>query len=176
MRAAGAASASPPAAKKPDREGVVAVLQDQSTLDRIQGIIRELQLDDELNLEATLDAALRRIREGGNPRVLILDLSDSTAPIAELSAARSVGGSDLKILALGTVNDVGLFRDLLSAGASDYLVKPVSREALAIGLEKGASTSSGGPGAGLGQVIVFIGSRGGVGTSTTAVASAWLLS
>ena len=51
-----------------------------------------------------MDAALRRIREGGNPRVLILDLSDSTAPIAELSAARSVGGGDLKILALGTVN------------------------------------------------------------------------
>src|SRR5947209_19533209 len=143
MRAARATSAAPATAAK-DREGVVAVLQDQPTLDRVQGIIRELQLDDELALEPTLDAALRRIREGGNPRVLILDLSESTAPIAELSAARSVGGGDLKILALGTVNDVGLFRDLLSAGASDYLVKPVSREALAIGLEKGASTSSGG--------------------------------
>src|SRR5205823_11406757 len=95
--------------------------------------------------------------------------------IAELSAARSVGGSDLKILALGTVNDVGLFRDLLSAGASDYLVKPVSREALAIGLEKRSSTVSGGPGSGLGQVIAFIGSRGGVGTTTAAVGFAWML-
>jgi pilus assembly protein CpaE len=175
MRAASAPSASPSAARKPDREGILAVLQDQPTLDRIQGLVRELQLDDELSLEATLDAALRRMREGGNPRVLIVDLSDSTAPIAELSAARSVGGAELKILALGTVNDVGLFRDLLSAGASDYLVKPVSREALAVGLEKRASESGGGPGAGLGQVIVFMGSRGGVGTSTTAVACAWLL-
>src|SRR5260370_26887482 len=161
MRAATATTAAPAAeAKKPDREGVVAVLQDQPTLDRVQGIIRELQLEDELSLEPTLDAALRRIREGGAPRVLILDLSDSTAPIAELSAARSVGGPDLRILALGTVNDVGLFRDLLSAGASDYLVKPVSREALAIGLEKQSATTTGGPGAGLGQVIAFIGSRG----------------
>src|SRR5205085_11644118 len=95
--ATAATAASPAVAKKPDREGIVAVLQDQPTLDRVQGIIRELQLDDELNLEPTLDAALRRIREGGNPRVLILDLSDSTAPIAELSAARSVGGADLKV-------------------------------------------------------------------------------
>ena len=133
------------------------------------------QLEDELTLDPTLDAALRRIREGAAPRVLILDLSDSTAPIAELSAARSVGGADLKILALGTVNDVGLFRDLLSAGASDYLVKPVSRESLAISLEKRGGTATGGPGAGLGQVVAFIGSRGGVGTSTTAVACAWLL-
>src|SRR5437016_656882 len=164
MRAAAATSAAPAAAKKAEGEGVVAVLQDQPTLDRVQGIIRELQLEDELNLEPTLDAALRRIREGGNPRVLILDLSDSTAPIAELSAARSVGGADLTVLALGTVNDVGLFRDLLAAGASDYLVKPVSREALAVGLEKRSTTTSGG-GAGLGQVIAFIGSRGGVGTT-----------
>ncbi|HEX3862229.1 MAG TPA: AAA family ATPase [Stellaceae bacterium] len=175
MRATNTASAPPPAAKKPDRDGIVAVLQDQPTLDRVQGIIRELQLDDDLNLDPTLDAALRRIREGANPRVFIIDVSESTAPIAELSAARSVGGADLKILALGTVNDVGLFRDLLAAGASDYLVKPISREALAIGLEKRGGGSGGGPGAGLGQVIAFIGSRGGVGTTTTAVSCAWLL-
>jgi pilus assembly protein CpaE len=101
---------------------------------------------------------------------------DSTAPIAELSAARSVGGTDLKLLALGTVNDVSLFRDLLAAGASDYLVKPISREALAIGLERQTSSASGGPGGGLGQIIAFIGSRGGVGTTTAAVGCAWLLS
>ncbi|MGC2413791.1 MAG: AAA family ATPase [Stellaceae bacterium] len=176
MRAASAVATPPPAAKKPDRDGIIAILQDQPTLDRVQGSLRELQLDDELTLEPTLEAALRKIREGSNPRILILDLSESTAPIAELSAARSVGGPDLKLLALGTVNDVSLFRDLLAAGASDYLVKPLSREALALGLEKQSSTASGGPGAGLGQIIAFIGSRGGVGTTTAAVGCAWLLS
>ena len=175
--AVGAAGAgASPATRKPDPEGIIAVLQDQPTFDRVQGIVRELQLDDELTLEATLDAALRRIREGGNPRVLILDISDSTAPMAELSAARSVGGGDLKILAVGTVNDVSLFRDLLAAGASDYLVKPISREALAVGLEKRGSSGGGGPGSGLGEVLVIMGSRGGVGTTTAAVAIAWLLS
>ncbi len=176
MRAATAVSPAPPAAKKPDREGIIAVLQDQPTFDRIQASIRELQLDDEMILEPTLDSALRRIREGAAPRILILDLADSTAPIAELSAARAVGGVDLKLLALGTVNDVALFRDLLAAGASDYLVKPLTREAIALGLEKQATGAGGGPGAGLGQIIAFIGSRGGVGTTTTAVGCAWLLS
>ena len=61
------------------------------------------------------------------------------------------------------------------AGASDYLVKPVSREALAIGSRKARSSTGGGPGGGLGQVVAFIGSRGGVGTTTTAVACAWML-
>ena len=138
---------SPPAgAARNEGHGVAAVLEDQATLDRVQGIMRELRLDEELVLEPTLDAVLRRIREGYAPRVLILDLSDSAAPIAELSAARSVGGSGLKILAFGTVNDVSLFRDLLAAGATDYLVKPVNREALTSSLEIQKATVSNGSG------------------------------
>jgi pilus assembly protein CpaE len=159
-------------ARKPERAGVVAIIHDQATLDRIQGVIRELQLDDELSFEATLDAALRRLHEGAKPRVLVIDLSESPAPIAELSAARAVGGPDLKLLALGTVNDVGLYRDMIAAGATDYLVKPPSRESLAALFEKHASTGGAG---GLGQVIAFMGSRGGVGTTTAAVATAWIL-
>jgi pilus assembly protein CpaE len=173
MSAAAAVSEKPVVTEKAEREGVVAILQDQPTLERVQGIIRELHLEDELSLEATLDSALRRIREGDKPRVLILDLSDSDAPIAELSAARAIGGSDLKIVALGVVNDVALFRDLLAAGATDYVVKPVSREALASALEKRSPMSAQG---GLGQVVAFMGSRGGVGTTMTAVSCAWILS
>jgi pilus assembly protein CpaE len=174
MAASSAAKiASPPAAaRKAEREGIVTILQDQATFDRVHGVIRELQLDDELIVEASLDSALGRIREGLHPRVMVLDLSESAAPIAELSAARAVGGPDLKLVALGTVNDVGLFRDLLSAGANDYLVKPPSREALTGSLEKG---HPGGGAGGLGEVIAFIGSRGGVGTTTAAVSCAWLL-
>jgi pilus assembly protein CpaE len=71
------------------------------------------------------------------------------------------------------VNDVALFRDLLAAGATDYVVKPVSREALAAALEKRSAATAGT--GGLGQVIAFIGSRGGVGTTMTAVSCAWTL-
>jgi pilus assembly protein CpaE len=174
MRAASAPSTAA-ADKKSDRQGVLAVVQDQQTLDRVQGVVRELQLEDEFALDTTIDAALRRMREGAVPRVLLFDLSDSTAPIAELSAARSVGGAELKIVALGVVNDVHLFRDLIAAGASDYMVKDrLSRDALAAVLEKQSGGGSG-PGAGLGQVVVFVGSRGGVGTTTAAIACAWML-
>src|SRR5579862_4546321 len=148
---------------KIERVGIVAIVHDQGTLDRIQGVIRELQLDDELSFEATLDAALRRIHEGSMPRVLVIDLSDSPAPISELSAARAVGGAELKILALGTVNDVGLYRDMIAAGATDYLVKPPGREQLTAIFEKNGGRGNSG---GLGQVIAFLGSRGGVGTTT----------
>ena len=162
------------AAAKPTREGILAVMQHQPMLDRVQEMIRELQLDDELVVTDTLDAALRRIRSGSAPRVLLLDLADASAPISEVSSARSIGGAELKLVALGNVNDVSLFRDLLAAGCNDYLVKPATREALAAVLEKGSAVAIAGDG-GLGQVIVFVGSRGGVGATTTAVSCAWLL-
>jgi pilus assembly protein CpaE len=159
--------------RKLDRLGVVAIVHDQVTLDRIRGVMRELQFDDELSFEATLDAALRRIHEGHRPRVLVIDVSESSAPIAELSAARAVGGADMKVVALGSVNDVGLYRDLIAAGANDYLVKPPSRESLSVLFEKHMF----GPGgvSGLGQVVVFIGGRGGVGATAAAVSCAWAL-
>ena len=168
---AAAVERSPASARKSERAGIIAIVHDQATLDRIQGVIRELQLDDELSFEPTLDGTLRRIHEGTAPRVVVIDLSESAAPISELSAARAVGGSELKILALGTVNDVGLYRDMIAAGATDYLVKPPSREQLTSLFEK--NTGSGGTG-GLGQVIAFLGSRGGVGTTTAAVSCAWV--
>jgi pilus assembly protein CpaE len=170
MAAAAERSAAP--ARKSERAGVVAIVHDQVTLDRIQGVIRELQLDDELSFEATLDAALRRLHEGLNPRVLVIDLSESAAPISELSAARAVGGADLKVLVLGSVNDVSLYRDMIAAGATDYLVKPPNREQLSAIFEK--NTGGGGTG-GLGNVIAFLGSRGGVGNTTAAVSTAWVL-
>jgi pilus assembly protein CpaE len=166
----------PPAvANKPVREGVLAITRDETTLDRLEGVIRELQLDDELSIADTPDLALHRIRSGLAPRVVLLDLTDLPAPIAEIGAVRAMGGADLALVGLGTVNDVTLYRDLLAAGANDYLVKPPSRDALAVVLQN----QTGGPAAagdgGLGQVIVFVGSRGGVGATTTAVGCAWLL-
>jgi pilus assembly protein CpaE len=162
------------AAVAPARRGIVAVLQDQATLDRLQGVIRELQLDDELVVTDTLDAALKRMRSGIPARLLVLDLADLQAPITEVGAARAVGGVDLEIVALGSINDVALYRDLLSAGASDYLIKPPSREALAAILEKRQLAAAGADGK-PGQIIAFVGSRGGVGATTLAVACAWLL-
>ena len=168
-------SLSPAAASKTVREGVLAVTRDEATLDRLEGVIRELQLDDELSIADTPDLALHRIRSGLAPRIVLLDLTDLPAPIAEIGAVRAMGGADLALVGLGTVNDVTLYRDLLAAGANDYLVKPPSRDALAVVLQN----QTGGPAAagdgGLGQVIVFVGSRGGVGATTTAVGCAWLL-
>ena len=153
---------------------MLAVIRDQATLERLQGVIRELQLDDELAVAETLDAGLRRMRSGLMPRILLLDIADLPAPITEVAAARAAGGAGLALVALGAVNDVALYRDLLAAGANDYLIKPPTRDALAAIFDKKAAHAAL-PDGGLGHVLVFVGSRGGVGATTTAVGCAWLL-
>jgi pilus assembly protein CpaE len=162
-------------AAKAQRADVLPALQDPETRDRLHAVIREQQLTDEVIVEGTLDGALRHLRTGLLPRVMVLDISDAAAPIAEISAARAAAGPDVKLVVLGVVNDVTFFRDLLSAGATDYIVKPPSREALVAALEQARSHSVAGAEGRLGDVIVFIGSRGGVGTTTAAVSCAWLL-
>ena len=152
---------------------MVAIVHDQVTLDRIQGVIRELQLDDELSFEATLDAALRRIHEGLNPRVLVIDLSEFTG--ADLRTERGARGRRRRSEGPGARH--GQRCRPVSRYARRRRDRLPGQAAQAASNSRRCSrrTPAGGGTGGLGQVIAFIGSRGGVGTTTAAVSFAWLL-
>jgi pilus assembly protein CpaE len=76
-------------------------------------------------------------------------------------------------MALGTTNAVDYFRKIMRTGARDYLVKPIDAETLGeifVRLEQ--------PGDGVtpkGRVVGFIGARGGVGATTLAINTAWMM-
>ena len=105
------------------------------------------------------------------PRLLMVDLSTSAAPMRDMDSLAEVCEPGTVVIALGSQNDVGLFRDLIAAGVADYLVKPVSEAALiqAVGKASEAPAQAAQPGdKPLGRFIVVIGARGGVGASTVA--------
>lgn len=108
---------------------------------------------------------------------LLVDLSDSPNPRADLADLKQLCGAGTSIVALGNENDVELYRDLLRHGAADYLVKPVSPEALEEALlaaaQEPATETAETP---TGNVGVVIGARGGVGATTIALNCAWLMS
>jgi pilus assembly protein CpaE len=85
------------------------------------------------------------------------------------------------VIAIGQVNDVRLYRDLLSSGIHDYLLKPLSaqqvhdalNQALAVFMSpKGGDTDS----SRRHISTAVVGTRGGVGASTIATSLAWLFS
>jgi pilus assembly protein CpaE len=123
-----------------------------------------------------VDALGELLKDGGSPAILMVDVSDSADPVAELDALAELCDPHTKVLALGRTNDIGLYRALMRMGVSDYLVKPVSAEALVDALRRAqevqAPLAEPAPGA---KVIAFVGARGGVGTTSLAVSTAWCM-
>lgn len=130
--------------------------------------------------EGGVSAAIQFLVTAPSPRRLVVDLGDSPDPVTAVQMLRDTCAAETAIVALGSVNDVRLYRDMLRAGASDYIVKPVTKEALEEAVERAVrSQEQGGEGrpgeAKLGRFIVFVGAKGGIGASTLATNCAWLL-
>lgn len=121
-------------------------------------------------------AAIEYVSAGWSPRLMIVDLSESKQPMADIDALAEVCEPGTTVVALGTANDVRLFRDLLTAGVSDYLVKPLDRAALDKAVGDAIVTAQRAPdGETAGNVIAVVGTRGGVGATSVAVNTAWAL-
>ena len=109
-------------------------------------------------------------------RRILVDLSDSLNPRADLADLKQLCGASVAIVALGTENNVEIYRDLRQLGAADYLVKPVNAEALEealLGAIRDPVAES--PEEPAGNVGIVIGARGGVGASTIALNCAWVM-
>ncbi len=125
--------------------------------------------------------AVRSLSVMRSPEFLIVDLSESTDPRADISALVDVCEPGTLVLAMGSLNDVHLYRDLIASGIHDYLLKPVEpatlREsiahALAIMAEPAMTDIEQKPEEK--RKIAVIGVRGGVGASTIASGLSWLL-
>ncbi len=81
----------------------------------------------------------------------------------ELDRLAEVCDPATKVVVIGRVNDVELYRELMRRGASEYLVAPLDPIHLIEVISGLYCDPQGRP---IGRVIAFIGARGGVGSST----------
>ena len=146
-----------------------AFVTDQATAEVIGSVLRGQSIAAVVRAGDVTSAA-KQIGAMPAPRLLMVDLSNSAMPMRDVDSLAEVCEPGTTVIALGTQNDVALFRDLIAAGVADYLVKPLSEAALiqAVGKasERPAETQQGEKS--LGRFIVVIGARGGVGASTVA--------
>jgi pilus assembly protein CpaE len=120
--------------------------------------------------------AIEYLSEQRSPHLLIVDISGIDLPLSQIHTLSEVCEPGTNVVALGDHNDVGLYRDLVDAGVSNYIVKPVTRELLAKALAPKPNPGDIGRTAlKLGKMVSFIGARGGVGTTTMAANLAWHL-
>ena len=111
------------------------------------------------------------------PKILLVDLDGTANPVVTMARLASTLGPDSRTVGLGTANDIDLYRDLLAAGAADYLVKPLTPEALhqVIRAANQAPKRTQQQEVTPARLIVVVGVRGGVGASTVAVNTAWMI-
>lgn len=111
------------------------------------------------------------------PAILLVDLDGTANPVVTMARLASMAGPDARTVGLGTPNDVDLYRDLLAAGAADYLVKPLTPEALHQIIRSARQAPKRTPVQEVtpARLVVVAGVRGGTGASTVAVNTAWII-
>lgn len=124
-----------------------------------------------------LAAAIAWSRGNPSPELLVVDLDDDPLPLQSLAELAEVCDPACHIVALGSKQDVDLYRSLLHGGVFDYLVKPVPLDLLAATLNRARTLGHSDPhGVRSGRTIAVTGASGGCGTSTVAAGLGLLLS
>ncbi|WP_429278312.1 AAA family ATPase [Novosphingobium gossypii] len=167
--------------KSGGRDQFAAFLSDEASLDVLRPICIEMGWQPEKVQKGALRNAVQSLAIAASPAILLVDLSESGDPLSDINALAEVCEPGTVVVAVGQVNDVRLYRDLVASGIHDYLLKPLQPAAVRDALAQAQATFSAprvhdAAAAGKHVSTAVIGTRGGVGASTIATSLAWLFS
>jgi pilus assembly protein CpaE len=164
-----------------NRDPFAAYLCDDQTVDVVRGVCDEMGWATEKAFKGGLRNAVQSLSVSASPQVLLVDLSESGDPINDINGLAEVCEPGTVVIAVGQVNDVRLYRDLMFSGLQDYLLKPLSPDALRDAIAHAqmvlnAPKNDDGSKETPHLSVAVMGTRGGVGASTIATSLAWLFS
>jgi pilus assembly protein CpaE len=106
------------------RDRFAAYLCDEAATEAVRAICAELDWPLDKIETGGLRTAVQSLSVMASPSILLVDLSDCTDPLRDINALAEVCEPGTIVIAAGQVNDVRLYRDLISSGLQDYLLKP----------------------------------------------------
>jgi pilus assembly protein CpaE len=117
-------------------------------------------------------AAIEAYRSAPTPNVIVLETDGRNDILAGLDQLASVCDSGTRVVVIGRINDVTLYRELVRRGVSDYVIAPVT----AIDVVRSICNLFSAPEAkAVGRIVAVVGAKGGVGASTVAHNVAWAI-
>jgi pilus assembly protein CpaE len=123
-----------------------------------------------------IEKAVEYLTQQRSPQLLIVDISGVDMPLSLIQTLADVCEPGTDVVALGDRDSVALYRDLIEAGISNYIVKPLTRDLLGkLLVPKTSAVKIAKTSLKLGKIVAFVGARGGVGTTTLAANLAWHL-
>ena len=164
-----------------NRDPFAAFICDDAALDVLRPVVIEMGWQPEKCNKGGLRNAIQSLSVSASPAILLVDLSESGDPLNDINALAEVCEPGTVVIAIGQVNDVRLYRDLLSSGIHDYLLMPLSAQAVHDSLNQALAVftapKAGDEGALKRHIsTAIVGTRGGVGASMLATSLAWLFS
>jgi pilus assembly protein CpaE len=140
----------------------------------IMTAIKELGVSYAEAVQGTIHDVIAFLKSNNSPKILIFDISNSELPLTDINKIKDFITPNTKIIIIGGKNDVGLFRDLMNIGISDYLMKPLNIALVKKSIEDAQSAVK------LvvektGKLIYTLSSVGGAGATTIATNVAWIL-
>ena len=158
------------------RAPLLAFVSDAATEKVLRECLTQLSLVGGMILRGGIAKAIETLGVERSPNILIVDISGVDLPISQVDTLAEVCEPGVTVIAIGNRNEIGLYRDLLQAGVTDYIVKPLTSQLIARALNKGIGTREAGAiQKKLGTMTALIGARGGVGSTTISVNLAWYL-
>lgn len=148
------------------RVNIQAFCEDQETASVIQKAFEDRRLSKaHVTLQmGGVEAAVAFYPDASTPNLIIIEsLLDRVEMISDLERLAEVCDPGTKVIAIGHFNDVLLYRELLQQGISEYVVAPLK---VAQVIESISSVYTDPEAVPVGQVIAFIGAKGGAGSST----------
>ena len=117
-------------------------------------------------------AAIEAYRAAPTPNVIVLEADSRGDILAGLDQLATVCDSGTRVVVIGRINDVMLYRELVRRGVSDYVIAPIT----AIDVVRSICNLFSAPEAkAVGRIIAVVGAKGGVGASTIAHNVAWAI-
>src|SRR5271167_1645203 len=118
-------------------------------------------------------AAVEAYKSAPTPNVVVLEAAAGRDALLEhLEELAQYCDAGTKVVVLGKLNDIILYRQLIARGVSEYLVAPFGVVDFVQAMSQLFSVPGAKP---LGRVIAVVGAEGGVGASTVAHNLAWSL-
>jgi len=118
-------------------------------------------------------AATEAYRSAPTPNVILIETdSRATDILGGLDQLAEVCDSGTRVVVMGRVNDVTLYRELTRRGVSEYLITPVGTLDVVRAICNLYSAPDAKP---VGRIVAVVGAKGGVGASTVAHNIAWAI-
>jgi len=121
-----------------------------------------------------IPTAIEFYQSAPTPNLILLESrSEPQQLLEQLGQLSEYCDPSSKVVVIGHYNDVGLYRELIRSGISEYVIAPVSMTDIVSVVSSIFVDPESEP---IGRSIAFIGAKGGVGSSTIAHNVAWAMS